>query len=205
MSSKISASNQTLVIQFEKNFNEEAFGHWMTKNWCLSILFAAVYVLVIFTGKHYMENRPRFNLRPALLLWNTLLAIFSIFGAGRSLPEAVYMIQNHGWGFSICDSSYGGLWSCLFALSKVYELGDTAFIILRKRPLIFLHWYHHVTVLIYTWYSYAERLGPARWFIVVNYSIHAAMYSYYTMRAMQISLPKVIPLTITTMQILQVI
>lgn len=33
------------------------------------------------------------------------------------------------------------------------ELGDTLFIVLRKRPLIFLHYYHHVAVLIYTVHS----------------------------------------------------
>lgn len=32
-----------------------------------------------------------------------------------------------------------GLWISLFALSKAFEFFDTAFIILRKKPLIFLH------------------------------------------------------------------
>ena len=33
-----------------------------------------------------------------------------------------------------------GFWSSLFVLSKVPELGDTIFIILRKQQLKFLHW-----------------------------------------------------------------
>ena len=34
---------------------------------------------------------------------------------------------------------------------------DTAFIVLRKRKLIFLHWYHHATVLLVCWYAGATK------------------------------------------------
>jgi hypothetical protein len=37
-------------------------------------------------------------------------------------------------------SGAGGFWTLAFVLSKLPELGDTAWIVLRKRPLIFLHW-----------------------------------------------------------------
>ena len=60
------------------------------------------------------------------------------------------------------------LYLCLHLLysSKLPELGDTLFIVLRKQQLIFLHWYHHITVFIYVWYSYAGHTAPGRWFMV---------------------------------------
>ena len=43
--------------------------------------------------------------------------------------------------------------------SKLPELGDTIFIVLRKQRLIFLHWYHHITVFVYCWYSYGHPVA----------------------------------------------
>ena len=200
--------NQTPVIVFERDFNEEVFYQWINQNWSLSMWYSAVYIVIIFGGRYYMEKRPPFEIRPALALWSAILGAFSIFGAARTIPETVYVFKNYGWDFSVCSPSYTkgptGFWTFLFTISKVYELGDTIFIILRKQNLIFLHWYHHVTVLVYTWYSYTEHLGPGRWFITMNYVVHSVMYTYYALRALRIRVPRQIAMSITTMQILQV-
>ena len=45
--------------------------------------------------------------------------------------------------------------------------------------------YHHVTVLWFAWYSYVEFTATCRWFMVMNYSVHAIMYSYYAAKAMK--------------------
>lgn len=90
-------------------------------------------------------------------------------------------------------------------LSKLPELGDTVFIVLRKQPLIFLHWYHHITVLIYSWFSYTEYTASARWFIVMNYCVHAVMYSYYALRALRFAPPRQVSMFITGAQLTQMI
>merc|ERR1712130_179595 len=45
--------------------------------------------------------------------------------------------------------------------------------------LIFLHWYHHVTVLFVCWHGFGTRSSSALIFTAMNYSVHTIMYYYY--------------------------
>jgi len=67
----------------------------------------------------------------------------------------------------------------LFVLSKFPELGDTVFLILRKKPVIFLHWFHHTTVLLYCWHATLVTAAPGIWFASMNFCVHSVMYLYY--------------------------
>ena len=185
-------------------------------------------MLIIFYGQAYMSTRPAFSLRKPLAVWNTALAIFSIIGTLRTLPEMIHVIQNFGFQHSICSLSYiensrvSGFWTWLFTLSKVpelgmsnrssassridpFNLGDTVFIIMRKQNLIFLHWYHHITVLLFTWYSYGEHISLGRWYICMNYVVHSLMYTYFALRALGFKVPKNIAMVITASQIIQMV
>lgn len=69
-------------------------------------------------------------------------------------------------------------------MSKIVEFGDTFFIVMRKSPLPFLHWYHHVTVCVYTWYCVVPQpIALCAWFGSMNFTVHAFMYTYYAFRA----------------------
>ena len=155
-----------------------------------------------------MENRPSFDLRKELVIWSATLAIFSIIGTVRTVPVRWYSVSNYGWSHAVCNTElYTGpiaLWYGLFIISKIYEFGDTIFIILRKQKLIFLHWYHHVSVLIFSWYVCSDVQVFGRWFLVMNYFVHAVMYSYYTLRALRIRVPKTVAMIVTILQTLQV-
>ena len=96
-------------------------------------------------------------------------------------------------------------WSSLFKISEIIELGHTVFIVLRKQALIFLHWYHHITVLVYTWYGYTVRTSSGRWYLAMNYAVHSVMYSYYAMRALKYRAPKWVRMGITIFQLSQMV
>ena len=214
MSAHISNSSQALYdpefkFGFEQNFDEPKFQQWIQENWTLSMWFSAIYVICIFSGKHYMDKRERFEIRIGLFLWSFILAVFSIVGAVRTIPEMWHVITQSGIQKSVCDPSYfkgpTAFWVYMFTLSKVYELGDTLFIVLRKQQLIFLHWYHHITVMMYVWHCFTEHTAPGRWFMVMNYTVHSVMYSYYALRAMRIRMPRFISIIVTLMQLAQMV
>ncbi|XP_030604094.1 elongation of very long chain fatty acids protein 6-like isoform X2 [Archocentrus centrarchus] len=155
-----------------------------------------------------MKPRPKLNLRWPLILWSLSLAVFSIIGATRTAPYMFHILISSGFRQSICDQSfYNGpvskFWAYAFVLSKAPELGDTAFIVLRKQKLIFLHWYHHITVLLYSWYSYKDMVAGGGWFMTMNYIVHALMYSYYAARAAGLRVPRPFAVLITSAQIAQ--
>jgi len=204
--------NHSYVFHFERDFEQSSIKGWMEQNWLsLCSLATAGYLAFIFGVQAYMKDRTPFNLRTTLAVWSFSLATFSIFGALRIWTEFLQTITNQGMYYSVCSPSFiaedkvAGLWTWLFVLSKLPELVDTAFIVLRKQKLIFLHWYHHVTVLWICWYSYIEFTSTCRWFMVMNYSVHAIMYSYYTLKALKYPVPKPFAMVITTLQLLQMV
>ena len=198
-----------MMDKLEAQFDEKSAIPWMASVWHWSFYFSALYLALIYFGQRYMKNRKPYNLRRALCMWSALLGFFSLFAVYRILPTARRMVYLSGWRHAVCDqrsyvgSAGSGLWAFLFPLSKLPELFDTVFIVLRKQKLSFLHYYHHVTVFIYCWYSYAYPVGPGIWFGIVNYCVHAIMYCYYAVKASGRSPPRWVAKTITTIQLSQ--
>lgn len=157
-----------------------------------------------------MKNREKFNLRLPLFLWNMGLCLFSCMGVYMAGSVHFRHLYDNGVEASICGTHLydegPGVWGMLFCLSKAPELIDTIFIVLRKQKLIFLHWYHHVTVFIYCWYNYCLLIRTGQWFIAMNYVVHSIMYGYYCLRISRlIKLPIWVNMVITILQLLQMV
>ena len=195
--------------RIESQFDDKKAIPWMTKRWHWSFYFSALYLFLVWYGQRFMKNRKPMDLRRALCMWSTLLCAFSFFAVFRGTRHASQMVYYGGWNHALCDlwaytgSNGAGLWSFLFPLSKLPELFDTIFIVLRKRKLSFLHVYHHFSVFIYCWYSYAYPISTGLWFGFVNLMVHGIMYGYYAVKASGRSPPRWIATSITTIQLSQ--
>jgi hypothetical protein len=124
-----------------------------------------------------------------------------------------------------------------FVLSKIPELFDTVFIVLRKRPLRFLQYYHHIATMWFCWLACARKLesgGKSIYlcvclffhyvslftilllfildslsfsgaFAVLNLTVHSVMYTYFGCAALHIRWPAWARLSITVMQVTQML
>lgn len=198
------------LFTFEASHNYSWGQQWIEDHLSLAVQSCIIYLVMILALQRVMKNKAGLKLRPVLILWNLFLAIFSIMGMTRTMPEYLRALRK-GFTYSICnyesnlcDKAFA-FWSFLFVVSKVMELGDTVFLVLRKRPVIFLHWYHHTSVLIMSFYLHPSLLGTQRHFIVMNYTIHSIMYSYFTLRALRVKVPGLIAPLITCLQTLQMV
>ncbi|KZF22903.1 GNS1/SUR4 membrane protein [Xylona heveae TC161] len=147
-------------------------------------LFVAVYYTIIFGGRELMRHREPFKLKSLFLIHNLYLTAISAILLALYIEELVSILARKGVFYAICN--HGGGWTqhlvvlyYLTYLTKYLELLDTVFLFLKKKPLTFLHCYHHgaTAVLCYT-----QLIGhtAVSWVpITLNLTVHVVMYWYY--------------------------
>lgn len=93
----------------------------------------------------------------------------------------------------------------LFYLSKFYEIIDTFIILAKGKKSSFLQTYHHAGAMLCMWAGIRYMSPPIWMFVTVNSSLHGLMYTYFTVTAMGVKVPKTFKKTLTTLQITQFI
>lgn len=168
------------------------------------------YVISVFVLPKVLKNsktlRNGLEIGKLMALWNALLSSFSFIAMIGVLRDYGGYILEVGLAGALCDtkniigreSRPTFFWAYWFAISKYAELVDTLLLILKKpsRPVPFLHWYHHATVLLFTWYMCYFHLTAGSMFILVNSFIHAIMYGYYFLKELGVTPPGAVLITI---------
>lgn len=203
---------EPLYFEVEKCFNSVSILDWTTDNSWIPIAAVTIYGIAIFWGQHAMKKREPFNYRISMALWNLFLSMYSFISMARVIPHILHNLSVGEPRDLLCispEKTYGhgstGMWVTLFMLSKFVELFDTLFIVIHKKPLIFLHYYHHITVLLYSWYAYITRTPSSIIFMAVNCSVHAMMYGYYFLMTIKMKPKWMNPVFITLAQLVQMV
>jgi len=197
---------------FEETCNPATWAEWTADHMEYPVLAVGLYLLMIFNGPKMVKEE--IHCKPILAAWNLSLSIFSIYGASRLVPYHLDVIRTKGLRHSFCENDFYfdpknpeiPFWIMLFIYSKYAELMDTVFLVIRKKRVIFLHWFHHVTVLLYCQHAWAFLIGGGIWFAAMNYSVHSIMYMYYFLTNLgYYKMLKPIAPLITMVQILQMV
>ncbi|XP_023718789.1 elongation of very long chain fatty acids protein AAEL008004 [Cryptotermes secundus] len=167
---------------------------WFLMSSPMPVLLILVFYLyfVLKLGPQLMATRKAFNLQRILVAYNFYQVIFSLWLS--SMPFRVgawsYIFKNfchpveyHRNPFSVAISN--GAWWYFF--SKMIELLDTVFFVLRKKQnqVTFLHVYHHTITALFSW-GYLKFLPGEQGLVIgfLNSLVHVVMYFYYMMAAM---------------------
>ncbi|XP_029176888.1 elongation of very long chain fatty acids protein 1-like [Nylanderia fulva] len=156
----------------------------------LTLIIIGYLFFVLYAGPRYMKNRPPYELRTFMLLYNSIQILTNL-----------WMVQEHlsfGW-----FSEYGVTCATTLALNspkalkifnniwwlmllKIFDLVETCTFVLRKKDnqVSFLHVYHHATNILFVW-IYLKYILDARATLIslINCTVHVIMYMYYFISA----------------------
>jgi len=141
------------------------------------------YLLVIFGIQAYMRDKQPQKLTNLFQAHNVILSSGSLLLLLLMLEEVVPIYWKNGLFQALCSAdSWTPRLEFYYMINyyfKYLELLDTVFLALKKKPLQFLHVFHHsATALL----CYAQLNGKTSisWLVIsLNLTVHVIMYYYY--------------------------
>jgi len=210
----ISEQKWSQLWQWDDSFKWEygvtPFSHlkWIVGFWVF-------YATMIISFKYFiMPGRKSWKfLDPAIKFYNLAMSAISFWmlvGTIRSTyrdyaahnfdPRAAYCCADPLSSDCNGERTY---WMYIYFVTKFPELLDTFFLLVKHKPLIFLHVYHHAIVLFMMWTWNQSHMLIGNIGMSLNCAAHTFMYFYYWASLSGIKLPKWCRSGITKVQIVQ--
>lgn len=156
-----------------------------------TVLVVSLYLLFVKRwGPVMMKNRPAFELRRPIQIYNLFLVIGSFYISWNVGWNGWFTYYN--WGCQAVDKSDRpeamemARLTYIFYLSKLIELLDTVFFVIRKKDnqVTPLHLIHHTALPIIMWWACKFVPGGHGSITgLLNSGVHVVMYSYYFLAA----------------------
>ncbi|KAI8867194.1 GNS1/SUR4 membrane protein, partial [Ramicandelaber brevisporus] len=148
-----------------------------------AIAVICCYLVIIFGGQELMRNRAPINPGFLFKVHNVFLTFASLALLVLFIEQILPMILEHGMHFALCSPDATNqqlqLLYYLNYLLKYYELLDTGFMVLKKKNLDFLHWFHHAMTAILCWVCLDGKSNMCWVVITLNLTVHVLMYWFY--------------------------
>ncbi|KAK3103302.1 hypothetical protein FSP39_018353, partial [Pinctada imbricata] len=178
-----------------------------------TVVIVTIYLVIVYMGQRLMKDRQPFVLKDMMMCYNFCLVLLNAY---ISYEIVVTTWLNPKFS-KICqpmdfsDDPYAirlanACW--WFYFSKIIELMDTVFFVLRKKnnQISFLHVYHHSTMPVLWWIGVKFVPGGESYQCAsINSAIHVLMYTYYFLAAMGPHMQKFLwwKKYMTTLQLIQ--
>ncbi|TFK41157.1 fatty acid elongase [Crucibulum laeve] len=141
------------------------------------------YLAVVFGVQAVMKNQQPHKLTTLFQIHNVILSSGSFLLLALMLEEIVPIMWKNGLHYALCaDDAWTPRMEFYYMINyyfKYLELLDTVFLALKKKPLQFLHVFHHsaTALLCYTQLNGKTSISWA--VITLNLAVHVVMYYYY--------------------------
>ncbi|ORX81308.1 GNS1/SUR4 membrane protein [Basidiobolus meristosporus CBS 931.73] len=147
------------------------------------IVTCILYLITIFGGQYILKNRKPFKLDLLFKLHNVFLTVVSLGLLILILENLIPIYAKGGLFYAVCSPDAWTqrleLFYYLNYLIKYYELIDTIFLVLKKKKLEFLHYYHHSLTMVLCYTQLVGRTSVSWVPITLNLTVHVFMYYYY--------------------------
>ncbi|KAJ2077082.1 Fatty acyl-CoA elongase/Polyunsaturated fatty acid specific elongation enzyme [Coemansia sp. RSA 988] len=143
----------------------------------------ALYLGTIFGIQFLMRSRKPFKLTKLAQIHNLGLTLLSLGLLVLHIEELAPIISKGGLFHAVCSEE---AWTqrlevlyFLNYLTKWIEFVDTVFLVLKKKPLQFLHVYHHTLTMVLCFTQLNGHTSVSWVVITLNLFVHVVMYFYY--------------------------
>ncbi|KAI0322329.1 GNS1/SUR4 membrane protein [Amylostereum chailletii] len=141
------------------------------------------YLAVIFGIRELMKSHSPRKLTLLFQIHNVILSSGSALLLALMLEEILPILWKHGPFYTLCGASAWTERMELYYMINYYikylELLDTVFLALKKKPLAFLHVFHH-SATAFLCYTQLNGKTSISWVVItLNLSVHVLMYYYY--------------------------
>ncbi|KAK7203274.1 GNS1/SUR4 family-domain-containing protein [Myxozyma melibiosi] len=141
------------------------------------------YYVIILGGRELMRPFAPWKLTFLFRVHNIMLTFVSWLLLTLFIEQLFPIIYRHGLFYAICNA---GSWTqpmvtlyYLNYLTKFVELIDTVFLVVKKKPLTFLHCFHHGATAALCYSQIVGHTSVSWVVITLNLGVHVVMYFYY--------------------------